>query len=77
MFTDYHAKYFAYELTHRRRDSAVDRIGQSLFDGDNNIAIPRDSQGNPMEQDRVQLIEDAVKRWMFADTEAGHKRKIT
>src|SRR5690625_3211629 len=32
MFTDYHAKYFAYELTHRRRGSAVDRIGQSLFD---------------------------------------------
>lgn len=32
MITDYHAKYFAYELTHRRRGDGVDRIGQSLFD---------------------------------------------
>jgi len=30
--TDYHAKYFAYELTRQRRGDAVDRIGQSLFD---------------------------------------------
>lgn len=30
--TDYHAKYFAYELTRKRRGDAVDRIGQSLFD---------------------------------------------
>src|SRR5690554_5514634 len=32
MITDYHAKYFAYELTHRRRGGNIDRIGQSLFD---------------------------------------------
>ncbi len=32
MLTDYHAKFFAYELTHRRRGEGVDRIGQSLFD---------------------------------------------
>lgn len=32
MITDYHAKYFAYELTHRRRGDGIDRIGQSLFD---------------------------------------------
>ncbi|EED32250.1 Type III restriction enzyme, res subunit family [gamma proteobacterium NOR5-3] len=30
--TDYHAKYFAYELTRQRRGDDVDRIGQSLFD---------------------------------------------
>ncbi|MDO6748454.1 SNF2-related protein [Gilvimarinus sp. 1_MG-2023] len=30
--TDYHAKYYAYELTRRRRGSQVDRITQSLFD---------------------------------------------
>ncbi|MEX1670039.1 SNF2-related protein [Zhongshania guokunii] len=30
--TDYHAKYFAYDLTRQRRGDAVDRIGQSLFD---------------------------------------------
>ncbi|MDO6563859.1 SNF2-related protein [Amphritea sp. 1_MG-2023] len=30
--TDYHAKYFAYELTRQRRGGDVDRISQSLFD---------------------------------------------
>lgn len=32
MITDYHAKYFAYELTRQRRGGDVDRISQSLFD---------------------------------------------
>ncbi len=31
MITDYHAKYYAYELTRRRRGSDVDRLSQSLF----------------------------------------------
>ncbi len=30
--TDYHAKYFAWELTRRRRGGDLDRISQSLFD---------------------------------------------
>lgn len=30
--TDYHAKYFAYELTRLRRGGGVERISQSLFD---------------------------------------------
>ena len=30
--TQYHAKYFAWELTRRRRGGDVDRISQSLFD---------------------------------------------
>lgn len=30
--TSYHAKYFAYELTRRRRGGGIDRISQSLFD---------------------------------------------
>lgn len=30
--TSYHAKYFAYDLTHRRRGDGMDRLGQSLFD---------------------------------------------
>lgn len=30
--TNYHAKYFAYELTRQRRGGDVDRISQSLFD---------------------------------------------
>lgn len=32
MITDYHAKYYAYELTRQRRGGNVDRISQSLFD---------------------------------------------
>ena len=32
LITDYHAKYFAYELTRQRRGGDVDRISQSLFD---------------------------------------------
>lgn len=30
--TDYHAKYFAYELTRQRRGGGVDRLASSLFD---------------------------------------------
>ena len=30
--TDYHAKYYAYELTRRRRGGDIDRISSSLFD---------------------------------------------
>lgn len=30
--TDYHAKYYAYELTRKRRGSDIDRISSSLFD---------------------------------------------
>lgn len=32
MISDYHAKYFAHELTRQRRGGGIDRIGQSLFD---------------------------------------------
>lgn len=32
MITDYHAKYYAYELTRQRRGGDVGRISQSLFD---------------------------------------------
>lgn len=32
MITPYHAKYYAYELTRRRRGGGEDRIAQSLFD---------------------------------------------
>ena len=32
LITEYHAKYFAYELTRRRRGGSEDRIAQSLFD---------------------------------------------
>ena len=32
MTTPYHAKYFAWELSRRRRGGEIDRISQSLFD---------------------------------------------
>lgn len=32
MISPYHAKYYAYELTRRRRGGDMERIGQSLFD---------------------------------------------
>ncbi|HZJ96666.1 MAG TPA: DNA methyltransferase, partial [Oligella sp.] len=56
----------------RLTESPDDEIDILYVNGDNNIAIPRDRQDNPMEQARVQLIEDAFKRLMFADTEAVH-----
>lgn len=56
----------------RLTESPDDEIDILYVNGDNNIAIPRDRQGNPMEQARVQLIEDAFKRLMFADTDAVH-----
>ncbi|MGI6409203.1 MAG: DNA methyltransferase [Thiopseudomonas sp.] len=56
----------------RLTESLDDEIDILYVNGDNNIAIPRDRQGNPMEQARVQLIEDAFKRLMFADTDAVH-----
>lgn len=31
MITNYHAKYYAYELTRRRRGGDIDRLSQSLF----------------------------------------------
>jgi len=40
MFTDYHAKYFAYELTHRRRGSALKE--------NNMIKIKRKTSGKLM-----------------------------
>lgn len=30
--TEYHAKYYAYELTRQHRGGDIDRISQSLFD---------------------------------------------
>ena len=32
MLTDYHAKYFAYELTRQAAGDDIDRISTSLFD---------------------------------------------
>lgn len=56
----------------RLTESVDDEIDILYVNGDHNIHIPRDRQGQPMEQARVQLIEEAFHRLMFADTEAVH-----
>lgn len=56
----------------RLTESLDDEIDILYVNGDHNIHIPRDRQGQPMEQARVQLIEEAFHRLMFADTEAVH-----
>src|SRR5699024_5081048 len=56
----------------RLTESPDDEIDVLYVNGDHNISIPRDRQGNPMEQSRVQLIEEAFKALMFADTDAVH-----
>lgn len=56
----------------RLTESPDDEIDVLYVNGDHNISIPRDRQGNPMEQARVQLIEEAFKALMFADTDAVH-----
>lgn len=56
----------------RLTESPDDEIDVLYVNGDHNIHIPRDRQGQPMEQARVQLIEEAFKALMFADTDAVH-----
>lgn len=56
----------------RLTESPDDEIDVLYVNGDHNISIPRDRQGKPMEQARVQLIEEAFKALMFADTDAIH-----
>lgn len=56
----------------RLTESPDDEIDVLYVNGDHNISIPRDRQGKPMEQARVQLIEEAFKALMFADTDAVH-----
>lgn len=56
----------------RLTESPDDEIDVLYVNGDHNISIPRDRQDKPMEQVRVQLIEEAFKALMFADTDAVH-----
>ena len=51
--------------------SQDDEVDVLYVNGDHNIAIPRNRKGEPMEQARIQLIEEAFHRLMFADTEQG------
>jgi adenine-specific DNA-methyltransferase len=58
------------KLAIRLTESPDDEIDILYVNGDHNIAIPRDRKGQPMEQARLQLIEEAFHRLMFADTES-------
>lgn len=60
------------KLSIRLTESQDDEIDVLYVNGDHNISIPRSCKGEPMEQARIQLIEEAFHRLMFADTEAVH-----
>ncbi|WNL39810.1 site-specific DNA-methyltransferase [Halomonas sp. PAMB 3232] len=59
------------KLAIRLTESRDDEVDVLYVNGDHNIAIPRNRKGEPMEQARIQLIEEAFHRLMFADTEQG------
>ncbi|MCB1702462.1 MAG: site-specific DNA-methyltransferase [Halioglobus sp.] len=58
------------KLRIRLTESPDDEIDLLYVNGDHNINIPRNRKGEPMEQARVQLIEEAFHSLMFADTES-------
>lgn len=58
------------KLNIRLTESQDDEVDILYVNGDHNIAIPRNRKGEPMEQARIQLIEEAFHRLMFADTES-------
>ncbi|WP_417568036.1 site-specific DNA-methyltransferase [Marinobacter sp.] len=58
------------KLSIRMTESQDDEIDVLYVNGDHNISIPRSRKGEPMEQARIQLIEEAFHRLMFAGTEA-------
>ncbi|WP_245562309.1 hypothetical protein [Marinospirillum minutulum] len=60
------------KLKIRLSESQDDEIDILYINGDHNIHIPRDRKGELMEQARLQLIEEAFHRLMFADTETTH-----
>lgn len=60
------------KLSIRLTESQDDEIDVLYVNGDHNISIPRSRKGEPMEHARIQLIEEAFHRLMFADTEAVH-----
>lgn len=58
------------KLAIRLTESQDDEIDILYVNGDHNIAIPRDRKGELMEQARLQLIEEAFHRLMFAGTDS-------
>lgn len=58
------------KLAIRLTESPDDEIDLLYVNGDHNIAIPRNRNGEPIEQARIQLIEEAFHRLMFAGTDS-------
>ncbi|WBA11810.1 DNA methyltransferase [Salinivibrio kushneri] len=58
------------KLAIRLTESQDDEIDLLYVNGDHNIAIPRNRNGEPIEQARIQLIEEAFHRLMFAGTDS-------
>ena len=58
------------KLNIRLTASQDDEIDILYVNGDHNISIPKNRKGEPMEQARIQLIEEAFHRLMFAGTES-------
>ena len=57
------------KLAIRLTESLDDEIDILYVNGDHNIGIPRDRKGQPMEQARLQMIEEAFHRLMFAESD--------
>lgn len=59
------------KLDVRLTASQDDEIDILYVNGDHNIAIPKSRTGEPMEEARIQLIEEAFHRLMFANTDTS------
>ncbi|MDP5292453.1 site-specific DNA-methyltransferase [Oceanimonas sp. CHS3-5] len=59
------------KLNIRLTASQDDEVDILYVNGDHNIAIPKNRRGEPMEEARVQMIEEAFHRLMFANTDGN------
>lgn len=59
------------KLRIRLTSSQDDEVDILYVNGDHNINIPKNRRGELMEEARIQLIEEAFHRLMFANTESG------
>ena len=59
------------KLNIRLTASQDDEVDILYVNGDHNIAIPKNRRGEPMSDARVQMIEEAFHRLMFANTDGN------
>ena len=64
------------KLNIRLTASQDDEIDLLYVNGDHNINIPKNRKGEPMEQARIQLIEETFHRLMFAGTESAKPGQV-